>query len=115
MSSPEGYNAIPREDPGNNLDAGLQQQQRAAAESPEPATKQGLYAKFQDWWTRNWGSSHTENAPLINRNRMTLEAPRKSWFRVFSEILAIVGIFTLVATIILLTVGANEQTGGILP
>jgi hypothetical protein len=106
MSSPEGYNAIPREDPGN-----ASQQQRPASDASEP-TKQGFPAKIQGWWARNWGSLRTENTPLINRNRMTLEAPRKSSFRVFLEILVIVGIFILAASIILLVANTNEQTGG---
>lgn len=108
MSSPKRYDTIPREDAGIHSDAGSSVQQQTA-ESVGRVSNQGFYAKFHDWWS----SSRTENAPLLNRRRMTLEAPRKNLFRVFIEIVVIVGIFTLIATIILMVAGTSEQTGGI--
>lgn len=112
MASSEGYSAIPREDADRQSDTGSAAQQSTPdpiAPSPKNTSR---YAKLKHWWIQHWGNSESEQAPLINRRRMTLEAPRKSPLRVGIEITVIVGIFVLVAMAILLSVGTSDNPRG---
>lgn len=115
MASTEGYSAIPREDADRQSDTGSAAAQQSTSDpiTPLPAASEASpLAKLKRWWIQHWGSSESEHAPLINRHRMTLEAPRKSPLRVGIEITVIVGIFVLVATAILLSVGTSDNPRG---
>ena len=125
MASTEGYSAIPREDADRQSDTGstaaaAAQQSTADPMAPSSASVAAAtaskdtspFAKLKQWWIQHWGSSASEHAPLINRHRMTLEAPRKSPLRVGIEITVIVGIFVLVAMAILLSVGTSDNLRG---
>lgn len=119
MASTEGYSAIPREDADRQSDTGsasaaAQQSASGPATPPSASASKDTspFAKLKQWWIQHWGSSESEHAPLINRHRMTLEAPRKSPLRVGVEITVIVGIFVLVAMAILLSVGTSDNPRG---
>jgi len=112
MASSEGYSAIPREDTDRQSDTGSAAQ-HSTPDPIAPSPKNiSPYAKLKHWWIQHWGNSESEQAPLINRRRMTLEAPRKSPLRVGIEITVIVGIFVLVAMAILLSVGTSDNPRG---
>lgn len=115
MTSAEGYSSIPREEEGTASAAGSE----AAASINQPTPRningdhQGLYAKLTSWWKKSpFSSTASENAPLINRNRMTLEPPTKSNMRIAFEIVSIVGAFTIIAAIIILSVADTNEVGG---
>lgn len=111
MASTEGYSAILREEPDRNSETGSGAHQ-STSEQVSNSKDTSPYAKLKNWWIQRWGNSDSASAPLINRHRMTLEAPRKSPLRVGIEITAIVGIFVLVAMVILLSVGTSENPRG---
>lgn len=107
MSTPEGYSSIPREE----------EEGGAGSEHVSPTQQnqkdQGLFAKLHSWYERQWSSGGgSENAPLINRNRMTLEPPRKRKMRIIFEIVSIVGAFTIIAAIIVFSVAGTDDVGG---
>lgn len=98
MSSPDTrYSSVPRDE-----------EPPADGTHVSSAPKGGLFATLNNWF----GNSN-ETAPLINRNRMTLEPPRKSNTRIAFEIVSIVGFFILVAVIILVSFVGTDEVGGI--
>lgn len=111
MASVEGYSAVPQEDIDRLSETNsATHQQQATSSQPAPRAKDAsLYAKLKHWWEN---TNRSENAPLINRHRMTLQAPRKSPLRVGIEITIIVGIFVLVAMVILMTMGTSDNLRG---
>ena len=84
-----GYSSIPREE-GETDSANV---------SVHRIEDDSLGSKFRKWWAFHWGTSDT--APLLNRYRMTLEPPRKSNLRIAFEIVAIVGLSTLFAAVVI--------------
>lgn len=111
MSTPETrYTSIPQEeDEGHQSDDTRVSGNQANNPKGEGT---GLYASLHNWWIHQWGNSN-ENAPLINRSKMTLEPPRKSNVRIAFEIVTIVGIFTLIGALTMLAVLGTNEVGGI--
>lgn len=107
-STPEnGYSSIPREE-GEQPDS---TNVSVNGQPPAVAEDKGVLSKMRRWWVEHWGSSAGETAPLINRQRMTLEPPKKSNMRVAFEIVGIVGTFTLIAAIIVLSIAGGDEGG----
>lgn len=114
MASTEGYSAIPSESNNRNIDETSANQTNNQPTDPESHTvKDGYGTKLKNWWSRYFGASEAETAPLINRSRMTLEAPRKNPVRVALEIVLIVGVFLIFSAIVLVWFGASDDNQGI--
>lgn len=108
MSTPEnGYSSIPREEREQPDSANVS----VNGQPPTAAEDKGVMSKMRRWWAEHWGSSASETAPLINRQRMTLEPPKKSNMRVAFEIVGIVGVFTLIAAFIILYFAGGDEGG----
>lgn len=58
------------------------------AESAPPPVSLGDRAR--SWWARKFGSSDAERAPLLDRNKMTLEPPKKSTRKVILSVIFII-------------------------
>lgn len=105
-----GYSSIPREEGGDQTSSA-----NASVHQLPPASiaeDNGMYARLNRWWAEQWGTKGSETAPLINRQRMTLEAPKKSNMRIAFEIVGIVGAFTLIAAIIVYFLAGTDDVGG---
>jgi N-acetylated-alpha-linked acidic dipeptidase len=75
----------------------------------EQPPKLSTVDRFRRWWSSQWNSSET--APLINRQRMTLEPPRASALSVTFKIVAIVAAFVITAAVIVFSF-TDSPTGG---
>ncbi|GAN03527.1 hypothetical protein MAM1_0042c02982 [Mucor ambiguus] len=44
----------------------------------------------REWFDKKWNGERDENTPLLNRERGTVEPPRKTTFRIVTTIVALV-------------------------
>jgi hypothetical protein len=58
-------------------------------------------SQARDWFSNKWYGENSENAPLLNRERGTVEPPRKTTFRI------VVTIILSVIILIIVGVGAG--------
>ncbi|KAG2215545.1 hypothetical protein INT46_000351 [Mucor plumbeus] len=48
------------------------------------------WSQAREWFDKKWNGDNNENAPLLNRERGTVEPPRKTTFRIVTTIVALV-------------------------
>lgn len=48
------------------------------------------WSQAREWFDKKWNGDNSENAPLLNRERGTVEPPRKTTFRIVTTIVALV-------------------------
>lgn len=96
-----GYSPIP--DQGNGSIEGQQEQESQVNRSP--------FERMKKWWNTHIGNSASETAPLINRRTMTLEPPKPSPLRTILTVLFIIGAFTVVTLLLILTINRDDVEG----
>lgn len=69
-----GAISLPSDEGGGNGGGGIKQSWNQARE----------------WFDRKWNGERDENTPLLNRERGTVEPPRKTTFRIVTTIVALV-------------------------
>lgn len=97
-----GYSPVP--DQGNGFIEGQQQEQ-------EPQVNRSPFERMKKWWNTHIGNSASETAPLINRHTMTLEPPKPSPLRTILTVLFIIGTFTVVTLLLILTINRDDVEG----
>ena len=87
----EGYRSIPQEGSEPNVNR---------------VKPYAYLSKLKEWLI---GHDPSENVSILNRQRMTLEPPRKSPARIIFQIVSLVALFVLVLAVLLFSYGIGEQ------
>lgn len=67
---------------------------------PNEEVGKGNLAQAREWFNNKWYGENSENAPLLNRERGTVEPPKKTTFRI------VVTIALSVIALIIVGIGA---------
>jgi hypothetical protein len=68
--------------------------------------------RIRDWFKDKWGNADSENVPLLNRERGTMEAPQRSNFRNIVTAAVFILVVVVVGLIIGFSIDGDNQSNG---
>ncbi|KAL0095963.1 hypothetical protein J3Q64DRAFT_1811979 [Phycomyces blakesleeanus] len=92
----QGYSSLPR---GGDLED----------PSGSAGNNDSWINRASQWWKEHWGSSETENAPLLNKGKGSLEPPKTNNFKNIVTIVGAVIAFIIIGGIYVMLVPDSEK------